>query len=109
MSDFFHPSQCLYSCVSKLQIGSGYSTRSGLLEKNFKNQIAYFTIVMSCPHDFVMFSWFCHALCISITLSRNFATAVRSVAICALESYAAGSEFKARWSHNFYFMIEIES
>jgi len=27
--------------------GSGYSTGFGLLEKNFKNRIAYFTIVMS--------------------------------------------------------------
>jgi len=32
-----------------------------------------------------------------------------SVAVSALESYAAGSGFKARWNHNFYFLIEIES
>jgi len=39
-------------CIQKemrLFLGSGYSTRSGLLEKKmFKNQIACFTIVMSC-------------------------------------------------------------
>jgi len=34
---------------------------------------------------------------------------IGSVAVSALESHAAGSEFKVRWSHNFYFLIEIES
>jgi len=34
---------------------------------------------------------------------------IGSVAVSALELYAAGSGFKDRWSHNFYFSIEIES
>jgi len=34
---------------------------------------------------------------------------VHGVAVSALESHAAVSEFKAQWSHNFYFLIEIES
>jgi len=49
----------------------------------------------------------CHALCINITLFRNFATAVRSVVVRALESYVASSGFKVRWSH--FFFIEIVS
>jgi len=32
--------------ISTYKYGSGYTTRSGLLE-NFKNRIAYFTIVTS--------------------------------------------------------------
>jgi len=54
----------------------------------------------------------CHAFSISKvssnTLSCNFATAIRSVAVRALESHAAGSGFKAQWSHYIYF-IKIES
>jgi len=38
----------------------------------------------------------CHALCTSITLFRNFAMAVRSVAVRAQELFDAGSGFKAR-------------
>jgi len=39
--------------------------------------------------------------------SCKIATAVRSVAITALESYVEGSGFKAQWSHSFF--IEIGS
>jgi len=35
--------------------------------------------------------------------------AVRTVMVYALESYTAGSGFKARQSHNFNFLIEIDS
>jgi len=37
----------------------------------------------------------CHALCISITLYSNFATAVCGIAVRALELYASGYGFKA--------------
>jgi len=53
----------------------------------------------------------CHDLPCSLhkyNLSCNFATAICSVAVGALESYAAGSGFKAQCSHYFCF-IEIES
>jgi len=41
-------------------------------------------------------------LYITFKLSRKFATTVRSVPVRALEWYAAGSGFRAQWSHFFY-------
>jgi len=79
-------------------LGSGYSTKSSLLEKNVQKPDCMFY------HCDVMI---CHAICISITLILNFATAIHSVAVRALESYAADSGFEARWSH--YIFNEIES